>query len=75
MSDNIAYEEYTLVLKHELIDGDKTYQLDEPLIVKYVSFASPSIPNPIISNTYLLNEMMDKLKHELIRVNTKGGKE
>lgn len=67
MSDNIAYEEYTLVLKHELINGDKTYQFDEPLIIKHISIASPSIPNPMISRTYLLNEMMDKLKYELIQ--------
>lgn len=67
MSDNIAYEEYSLILKHELINGDKTYQLDEPLIVKYVNFAHLNSQNPMISMTYLLNEMMDKLKHELLQ--------
>ena len=68
MSDNLAYEEYVLVLKHELVDGNKTYQLDEPLTIKHINLASPNTPNLMINSTYLLNEMMDKLKHELIRM-------
>ena len=70
MSDNIAYEEYRLTLKHEIINGDKTYQLDEPLVVKYMYIAAPNTPTNTglrISHAYLLNEMMEKMKHELIQ--------
>lgn len=67
MNDNVAYEEYTLILKHELVSDGKTYQLDEPLIIKHICFASPSIPNPMISSAYSINEMMDRMKHELLQ--------
>ncbi|MBR2566162.1 MAG: hypothetical protein IKE29_16280 [Paenibacillus sp.] len=67
MDDNCVYEEYTLILKHELVVGSTTYQMDEPLVIKHIDMALPNAPKPMISNTYLLNEMMDKMKHELLQ--------
>ena len=57
----ISYEAYTIILKHEVFDGEKYYQLEEPLIIKELSIIPFSDYSSIV-----LNEMMDKLKHELI---------
>ena len=67
MDDNITYEEYTLILKHELVNGDKTYQLDEPLMISNVTVMSTNNSNPTNTKEYILNNMFDTLKHEFIR--------
>lgn len=56
----IAFETYTLVLKHSLWDGEEEHKLEEPIVVKHM--AQLSIENP----TYMINEMMDRMKHELL---------
>lgn len=56
----IAVETYTLVLKHSIWDGEKTYELEEPLIIQ--TAAELALEKPI----YVLNEMMDKLKYEVL---------
>lgn len=56
----IAVEIYTLVLKHSLWDGEKTYELEEPLIIQ--NAAELALGKPV----YVLNKMMDKLKYEVL---------
>lgn len=67
MDENIAYEVYTITLKHELVSGDHIYPYGEPLVVKSINVAFPSVKG-MISDAYLLNDMMDKLKHALIEM-------
>ena len=56
----IAFETYTLVLKHSLWDGEEEHELEEPIVVKHV--AQLSLGHP----TYMINEMMDRMKHALL---------
>lgn len=57
----LAYETYTLILKHSIFDGEQEHELDEPLCVKHM--AELTLGNP----TYFINDMMDKLRCELLK--------
>lgn len=57
----LAYETYTLILKHSIWDGEQEHELEEPLCVKHI--AELTLGNP----TYLINEMMDRMKCELLK--------
>ena len=56
----IAFEAYTLVLKHSIWDGEEEHELEEPIVIK--NMMQLSLGNP----TYMINEMMEKMKHELL---------
>lgn len=56
----LAYEAYTLVLKHSIWDGGKEHQLEEPIAVRCM------VDVTLGNSTNLINEMMDKMKHELL---------
>ncbi len=56
----LTFEAYTLVLKHSIWDGEKEHELEEPIAVRYM--VEPTFGTPI----YMINEMMDKMKHELL---------
>ena len=58
-----SYEAYTITLKHTIFCAgeEKELELEEPLTIRYISdttFRPTSI---------LINEMMDKLKAELLK--------
>ena len=46
----ISYEAYTITLKHEVFDGEKYYQLEEPLIIKELSIIPFSDYSSIVLN-------------------------
>lgn len=58
----IAKETYRLTLRHEIFDEEgKRYPLDEPITIEYYILLDNKI-----GSTVILNEMMDKLKAELL---------
>ena len=56
----LTLETYTLSLKHSVWDGTKEFQLDEPIVIRYaVQLETGSTP-------YMINEMMGRMKHEVL---------
>ena len=56
----LTFEAYTLVLKHSIWDGGEEHQLEEPIVVRCMVDATFGKP------TIMINEMMEKMKHELL---------
>ena len=56
----LTFEVYTLVLKHSLWDGEKEHELEEPIAVRCM------VETTFGNTTYTINEMMDKMKRELL---------
>ncbi len=56
----LTVETYTLSLKHSVWDGTKEFQLDEPLVIRYVVQLETG------SAVYMINEMIDRMKHEVL---------
>ena len=56
----LTLETYTMYLKHSVWDGTKEFQLDEPLVIRYVVQLETG------SAVYMINEMMDRMKHEVL---------
>lgn len=56
----LTLETYTLCLKHTISDGTKEFNLDEPIVIKYVVLLDNG------SATYMINEMINRMKHELL---------
>lgn len=56
----LTFEAYTLVLKHSIWDGGKEYELEEPIAVRCM------VETTFGDQTYIINEMMNKMKHELL---------
>lgn len=68
-SEYIPIEEYTLILKHELMCEDLTkIQLDEPIVVKYkICAGEPYAVGKVTEASYVVNQMLNRMKDELIR--------
>ena len=69
MGDNITkadmvIEQYTLILKHELIDDGKPFQIDEPIIARCVFPLSDKYMHNIQARPYIL----DKVITDLVRL-------
>lgn len=69
MNDNITksefvIEQYTLILKHELIDNGKSFQIEEPIIAKCVFPLSDKYMHNIQARPYIL----DKCITDLVRL-------
>lgn len=69
MSDNINQEEfvieqYTLILKHELIDNGKPFQIEKPIIARCVLPLKKPHSRDVVPMPYIY----DKLVEDLIRV-------
>ena len=69
MNDNITksefvIEQYTLILKHELIDDEKSFQIEEPIIAKCVFPLSDKYMHNIQARPYIL----DKCISDLVRL-------
>lgn len=64
MTDFINIERYRLILKHEFLTKDGTQKMDEPLVIEYMipKFSDINYND----RPYMLNEMMEKLKFELL---------
>lgn len=56
----IAFETYTLILKHSVWDGEEEHELEKPIVVKHMANLS------LGSSIYMINEMMDKMKYEVL---------
>lgn len=56
----LTFEAYTLVLKHSIWNKGEEHELEEPIAVRCMY--DKTFGNP----TYVINEMMDKMKHELL---------
>ena len=53
-------EQYTFILKHEFVDGDMSYPLEEPIILRMACDRSQGgIPIQI-------NEMLDRFRWEIL---------
>ena len=64
MTDYINIERFTLILKHEFITKDHIQKIDEPLIIECTM---PKFQDNFLRDRpYMLNEMMEKLKFELL---------
>ena len=57
------YEVYTIVFKHDIWDGEKMHEYEEPLVIK--STAEFGLHGRY--RIYCVREMMDRLTHEVIR--------
>ena len=68
-SEYIPIEEYTLILKHEMMCKDLTkIQLDEPIVVKYkICVGGPYAVGKVTDASYVVNQMFNRMKDELIR--------
>lgn len=63
MSDNInqaefVIEQYTLILKHELIDNGKPFQIEEPIIARCVFPLSNKFMHNIQARPYILDKVI-----------------
>ena len=59
----IAYEQYEIVFTHTFCDGKgKRFTCEEPIVVRSFQAALENFPV-----SYLLNEMIEKLREELLR--------
>ena len=63
----MTYEVYTLTLKHCIGNGEQEHEIEEPLVIKQM------LPLEHISSACILNNMMDRMKDELLSRATKGG--
>lgn len=66
MNDNITkadmvIEQYTLTLKHELIDNGKPFQIEQPIIAKCVFPLSDKYMHNIQTRPYILNNVITDL--------------
>lgn len=66
MSDNInqaefVIEQYTLILKHELIDNGKPFQIEEPIIARCVFPLSDKFSHNIQARPYILDKVITDL--------------
>ena len=63
--DNVCIERYTLILKHEYIDGEGIpHQIDKPLVLSCSSVDLSRFGHP---SGILINEMLDRFKDELLK--------
>lgn len=69
--DNVCIERYTLILKHEYIDGKGvSHQIDKPFVLSYSSVDLSKFGRP---PGILINEMLDRFKDALLeRLSQKG---
>lgn len=59
-------EEYTLILKHEYVNGGQKYQIDEPIVMKMCVFHGDGSP------AFELNRMLDRFTHEVLQRESQG---
>lgn len=57
----LTYETYTIILKHSIFDGEQEHQVEEPLVVKQMTLLGT------VPAGYIVNNMMDRMKHELLK--------
>ncbi len=62
--DDMVIEQYTLILKHELIDDGKPFQIEEPIIARCVFPLSDKYMHNIQARPYIL----DKCIADLVRL-------
>lgn len=66
MNDNITksefvIEQYTLILKHELIDNGKPFQIEEPIMARCVFPLSDKHFHNIQARPYILDKVITDL--------------
>lgn len=61
---DIVIEQYTLILKHELIDNGQPFQIEEPIIARCVFPLSEKFSRNIEAKPYIL----DKCITDLVRL-------
>ena len=71
MDDIIKYETYQLTLTHyiQLPDGEKSY-LDDPYVLVQLTPCEYGL-----SEGTIINQMLDRFKHELLRMLSERGKD
>lgn len=55
------FEQYTVILKHEITSGMEKIEVEPPLILTH------TFDRRFICSTVSLNELMDRLKEEVLR--------
>lgn len=63
-TSEFVIEQYTLILKHELIDNGKPFQIEEPIIARCVFPLSDKYMHNIQARPYIL----DKIITDLVRL-------
>ena len=66
MEDNVTkagmvIEQYTLILKHELIDDEDSFQIEEPIIARCVLPLSDKYLHNIEARPYILDKVITDL--------------
>ena len=59
--EKLAYETYTIILKHSIFDGEQEHQVEEPLVIKQLTQLGT------VHAGYIVNDMMERMKHELLK--------
>lgn len=65
----MSCEQYTLILRHDMVNGDERIQISQPLIMRYSvdRFYAPGAG-------VILNRMMDDFKAEILKKIEREGK-
>ena len=58
----MSFEQYTLILRHDWVQGEDRMQVEPPLIMRY-SVDRVMAPGPAV----ILNSMMDEFKREVLK--------
>lgn len=62
LKDKPPCEVYTLILKHDIWDGEEFHEFEEPVVVRGIT----EFGHCGSQRSYYLHEMLDKLTHEVI---------
>ena len=65
LDDCVPIEKYTLILKHEYINKNGKYLIDDPLVVS--SVASMQYGMSVIPVNVQIQMLTEKMKHEAVR--------
>lgn len=57
---NIKLERYTLVLRHDFVDGEDVHEIEKPLVVQYC------VGRRYGGSSIIVNEMIDKLRDAVL---------
>ena len=75
MSDSINVEVMELEYRHYIERDGERIKLEEPVVVKKIVPFSTNHHTFVLYDTFVLNEMFDKMKEYLLRLADKDGDE
>ena len=67
MSKTIPFDKYSLIFKHEVIDGDgEAHLVDEPLVIKGIANPSFEVNEVICPVNEMIHALFDRMEHEVM---------